>query len=318
MTATIGAMAEVSVVMGVYNAGERLAATLDSVLGQEGVDFELIAVDDGATDGSGALLDAYAARDRRVRVLHQQNGGLTRALIAGCAAARGAFIARQDAGDLSKPGRLAKQRALLANDGQLAFVSCWTELVGPRDEHLMLIKGRGRAREPVAILDGRERWGTIDGPTSHPSVMFRRDAYERAGGYRAEFYVGQDWDLWYRLGALGKFQMVEEVLYVARIGPDDLSVGARRAQAEIAELSRAALAARLRGESDAEIIAKAALIRPRRGGNSRYRRAAGAYFVGEALRRNGDGRARGYFRQALAASPLYWRAWLRYAQSWLR
>src|SRR6185503_6577715 len=117
--------------------------------------------------------------------------------------------------------------------------------------------------------------------------------------------------------AVGKFQMIEEVLYAARVGLDDLSVGARRAQAEIAKLSRAALALRLRGESDADIVARAAAIRPRRG-NSRYRRAAGAYFIGEALRRNGDGRARGYFRQALAASPLYWRALLRYVQSWLR
>jgi glycosyltransferase involved in cell wall biosynthesis len=311
-------MVDVSVVMGVYNAGDRLGATLDSVLSQSGVDFELIVVDDGSTDGSGALLDDYAARDRRVRVVHQENRGLTRALIAGCAAARGAFIARQDAGDLSLPRRLAKQQALLASNRELAFVSCWTEVVGPGDEHLMIAKGRGRAREPLSILDDRERWGVIDGPTSHPSVMFRRDAYERAGGYRAEFYVGQDWDLWYRLAAAGKFQMIEEVLYVSRVGVDDLSVGARRAQAEIAELSRAALAAQLRGESDVEIVARAAAIRPRRGGNSRYRRAAGAYFIAEALRRNGDVRARGYFRQALAASPLYWRAWLRYAQSWLR
>jgi len=311
-------MADVSVVMGVYNAGPRLGATLDSILTQQDAGFEFIVVDDGSTDGSGALLDDYAARDERVRVIHQENRGLTRALIAGCAAARGEFIARQDAGDLSKPGRLAKQRALLAGNGELAFVSCWTEVVGPRDEHLMVAKGRGRTREPLSILDDRERWGVVDGPTSHPSVMFRRDAYERAGGYRAEFYVGQDWDLWYRLAAIGKFQMIEEVLYVSRVGVDDLSVGARRAQAEIAELSRAALAARRRGESDTAIVARAAAIRPRRGGRSRYRRAAGAYFIGEALRRNGDARARGYFRQALAASPLYWRAWLRWAQSWLR
>jgi glycosyltransferase involved in cell wall biosynthesis len=311
-------MADVSVVMGVYNAGPRLGATLDSILAQQDADFEFIVVDDGSTDGSGALLDDTAARDGRVRVIHEENRGLTRALIAGCAAARGAFIARQDAGDLSKPGRLAKQRALLAGNRELAFVSCWTELVGPQDEHLVIMKGRGRALHPLSILDDRERWGVIDGPSSHPSVMFTREAYERAGGYRAEFYVGQDWDLWYRLGAVGKFQMIEEVLYVARVGLDDLSVGARRAQAEIAELSRAALAARLRGESDAGIVARAAAIRPRRGGNSRYRRAAGAYFIGEALRRNGDARARGYFRQALAASPLYWRAWVRWAQSWLR
>jgi len=85
--------------MSVYNGGTALAATLDSVLAQEGVAFEFIVVDDGSTDGSGALLDDHAQRDERLRVIHQDNRGLTRALIRGCAAARGPFIARQDAGD---------------------------------------------------------------------------------------------------------------------------------------------------------------------------------------------------------------------------
>ncbi|HKS25560.1 MAG TPA: glycosyltransferase family 2 protein, partial [Thermoanaerobaculia bacterium] len=246
-------MSEVSVVMAVYNAGGGLAATVESVLTQRGVDFELIVVDDGSTDSSGALLDAIAARDPRVRVIHQENRGLTRALIAGCAAAQSAYIARQDAGDLSLPDRLQKQHAVISANPELAFVSCWTEVAGPDGEHLMVAKGRGRARTPVSILDPSERWGVIDGPTSHPSVMFSRDAYERAGGYRAEFYVGQDWDLWYRLAAVGKFQMIEEVLYVSRVGPNDLSSGAKPEQEQIALLSRAALDARLRGESDAEI-----------------------------------------------------------------
>jgi len=306
----------ISVVMAVYNAGPGLARTIAGIDAQQDADFEVVAVDDGSTDGSGALLDAWAARDDRVRVIHQENRGLTRALIAGCAAARGAFIARHDAGDVSLPARLQKQHAAMATNPQLAFVSCWTELVGPEEERLFVSKGRGNAREPIDVLDGGETWGVVDGPTHHGAVMFARDVYERAGGYRAEFYVGQDWDLWYRLAAIGKFQMIEEVLYVARLTPGDLSVTAKREQERIAEVSRAALAARMRGESDTAIVAQATGIRPSR--HSRWRRAAGCYFIGEALRRNGDQRARRYFRDALAASPLYWRAWLRYAQSWLR
>src|SRR5258708_9087954 len=98
--------------MGVYNAGGTLRETLDSILTQEEADFELIAVDDGSTDGCGALLDEYAARDRRLRVLHQDNRGLTRSLITGCAAAAGRFIARQDAGDLSPPRRFTMHQRL--------------------------------------------------------------------------------------------------------------------------------------------------------------------------------------------------------------
>jgi glycosyltransferase involved in cell wall biosynthesis len=305
----------ISVVMAVYNAGKTLGPTLDSILGQHDADFELIIVNDGSTDSTASLLGRL--HDSRVRVLHQENRGLTRALIAGCGAARGSFIARHDAGDASLPERLQKQRAALVANRDLAFVSCWTELVGPEDEHLMIVKGSGRSQRPVSIIDAGERWRVIDGPTHHGSVMFSRDAYERAGGYRAAFYVGQDWDLWFRLAALGKFQMIEEVLYIARIGPNDLSVTTRSTQARIAKLSRSALDERLRGGDDAAIVARAAAIRPRRDA-TRYRRAAGFYFVGEALRRNSDVRARRYFRDAIATSPLYWRAWIRYAQSWLR
>src|SRR5205823_3112993 len=138
--------------------------------------------------------------------------------------------------DLSLPSRLAKQAAVLDAASDLAFVACWTEFVGPHLEHLYDSKGSGRAVEPMQVLDPAAEHGMLDGPSSHPSVMFRRDAYERAGGYRAEFYYGQDWDLWYRLAALGKFQMIPEALYRARVSPESISIEARKAQSALAEL----------------------------------------------------------------------------------
>src|SRR5512134_3441174 len=108
---------EISVVMGVCNAGERLAATIESVRSQEGVDLELVIVDDGSTDGSAAIIAGCAAADPRIRAIRQPNRGLTAALIAGCAASRAGLIARQDAGDLSLPGRLRAQREHLEAHG---------------------------------------------------------------------------------------------------------------------------------------------------------------------------------------------------------
>jgi glycosyltransferase involved in cell wall biosynthesis len=301
-------MTDISVVMGVYNTADSLRETLDSIVGQQAADFELVAVDDGSTDASGAILDEYAGA--QVRVLHQPNRGLTQALIAGCAAAHGTFIARHDAGDLSKPDRLRKQRALFDREPRLVLAACTTELVGPRGEHLMMSGTSPAASQPIAMLDSSAPHGIAAGPAHHGSAMFRRDAYERAGGYRAAFYYGQDWDLWYRLGALGLFQNIDEPLYVARITPDSISGSARAAQRRFAELSHAALLARLRGESDDAILREASAI-PRGGTTNRAR---GLYFIGEALRRNRDPRARGYLRDALRADPLYARAWLRYAQ----
>jgi len=307
-------MVTISVVMAVYNGAEELDATIDSIEGQEERDFEVIAVDDGSTDATPAMLDAWAARDPRVRVLHQENRGLTRALIAGCEAARGRYLARQDCGDLSHPRRFALQRQLLDGNSELAFVSCWTAFVGPELEPLY--ETRGRTTGPVMILDPSQPWGTVDGPTSHPSVMMRRDAYEAAGGYREAFRAGQDWDLWYRLGALGKFQIVPEALVTARVSPNSISGSGRAAQQALAKLSLAAMRARQRGESDAELLSEAAAIRVVRR-KTRCGEGRGLYAIGEALRRRGDPRGRRYLRRAVMRCPLLVKAWIRYAQSFL-
>src|SRR5262249_34243457 len=103
----------VSVVLSVHNDEPFLAECLESVLAQTGISFEVIAIDDGSSDGSAALLDAYAARDARLRVVHQPQAGLTRALIRGCTMACGRFVARQDADDIAFPGRLARLAAEL-------------------------------------------------------------------------------------------------------------------------------------------------------------------------------------------------------------
>jgi glycosyltransferase involved in cell wall biosynthesis len=120
---------EISVVMGVYNAADNLCETMESVLSQEGVSLEFIVIDDGSTDGSDVTLADYARHDARVRILHQQNQGLTRALIMGCEGARGKYIARQDAGDISLPNRLGLQKAVLDQHEDCAFVSCWITMI---------------------------------------------------------------------------------------------------------------------------------------------------------------------------------------------
>lgn len=307
-------MTAISVVMGVYNAATTLAATLDSILGQTERDFECIVVDDGATDATPDILADYAARDPRIRVITQANAGLTRALIAGCAAARGTYIARHDAGDLSDPRRFELEKRALDADPNVVFVSSATHYAGPELEALWIARPTGAARQPAHVLDPTVPGALTDGPTHHGSVMFRRDAYERAGGYRAAFYYGQDFDLWLRLAEIGKFQGIDEALYTARITADSISGSARARQEELGRLSRAALDARQRGESEKGILDRAAAI-TRVTTRPMSSRGNGLYFIGEALRRNGDRRARRYLRQSIAAWPWSMRAWIRYVQS---
>src|SRR5215216_1853187 len=126
----------VSVVMSVYNGASSLQETIDSILAQEGVSLEFIIVNDGSTDESPQILEEYAKCDSRFKIIHQQNQGLTKALIWGCVEAKAEYIARQDAGDISLPGRLAKQLALASKNPDAAFVSCGTRFLGPGREHL--------------------------------------------------------------------------------------------------------------------------------------------------------------------------------------
>ena len=97
---------EVSVVIPVYNKVEYVERCLRSVLAQEMEGFEVIAVDDGSTDGSGAVCDRLAAEDARLRVIHTPNGGVTAARRRGVEAARGRYITFADADDAMLPGGL--------------------------------------------------------------------------------------------------------------------------------------------------------------------------------------------------------------------
>lgn len=92
-------MPNVSIIMPVYNAEKGLGRCLDSILAQEYSDFELIAVDDGSKDASGAILDSYAAKDHRVHPVHQTNGGVSHARNHGIALAKGKYIQFVDADD---------------------------------------------------------------------------------------------------------------------------------------------------------------------------------------------------------------------------
>jgi hypothetical protein len=207
----------------------------------------------------------------------------------------------------------------LRNDERLAFVSCGPRYVGPDGEFLYQNSGSGVAKFPIDIIDVRQRHGVLDGPSHHGSVMFRRDRYLQAGGYRAQFYFGQDWDLWYRLGMAGKFMMLPSTLYEARIGVGDISTSSKDMQDELADLSLQSLKLRVGGHSDEEMLDQASRIRPE--GNriaTRGNIARGAYFLGECLRRNGDVlKARHYFLRSIKDRPLNLKAWARLAQTLL-
>lgn len=298
---------EVSVVMAVFNAAASLPATLDSVLGQTGCELEFVVVNDGSTDDSGAVLDTRAVRDPRLRVLHQANQGLTRSLVRGCAEARGEFIARQDADDRSLPGRLAAQLARLRADPRLAAVATGLRFAAPHGEWVQDVL-------PPARIDPDISGESVALPPL-VAACFRRDAYERCGGFEPTFVVAQDIDLWLRLIEQGPCEGMPEVLYEAVLTPGGISSRRRPEQLRHAALALACARARRAGLDEAPLL-DAFVPAPRVSRNTSPRqrareRAAFHYFVASCLRPHDRDAARRYFAQALSDNPLHFKALVR-------
>jgi glycosyltransferase involved in cell wall biosynthesis len=293
----------VSVVVSIYNAEHTLRPSLASVLEQHDVPCEFILVDDGSTDGCLAVLDEVARCDARVRLLRQENRGLTQALIKGCAEARGEFIARHDADDLSLPGRLARQAELLVSDPRLAFVSCRTRMVGPEDELLLETNPALDAAEATAQLRNQS-----NGPC-HGSVMFRAEAYRAAGGYRPHFRYAQDWDLWLRLSEIGQLRFAPEVLYAFRISAGSISSHRREQQRRLAEIAGRCCAARAAGCHEYNLLEEAARVSAEPGLSAIQTAAANAYFIGKCLLDRRDRRAVPYLWLSIRHAPSSWRSW---------
>lgn len=212
----------VSVLVACYNAEGTLGEALDSLLRQSLDGIEIVAVDDGSTDGTWECLQAYAARDRRVRPLRIVHGGIVSALNAGLAACRAPYIARMDADDYAYPERLTEQLRFLQDHPEIAVVGCLVEAF-PQPAV------REGFRIYTAWLNGlvfpediaRELF--IESPLAHPSVMIRREWLERVEQYQ-DFGWPEDYDLWLRLHLQGaRFAKVPKVLLRWREHPERLT-----------------------------------------------------------------------------------------------
>jgi len=187
----------VSVLLPVRDAGPVLNECLSSLQAQTLTDLEVVAVDDGSSDGSTERLSALAALDPRCRLLRTPAQGLPAALNAAAAAARSPLLARMDADDIAHPQRLALQVEFLDAHPEIAVVGCRVRLTGS------VAAGNQGMRDYLAwqnqLLDHQAmaRDLFVESPLVHPSVIMRAEALTALGGYRA-FEGPEDYDLWLR------------------------------------------------------------------------------------------------------------------------
>jgi glycosyltransferase involved in cell wall biosynthesis len=211
---------QISVVMGVYGGLDALPTTLKSITEQTFGDFEIVLVDDGNPIDVHQQILEISQYDQRIRVIRmERNQGLTQALIVGCKAARGDFIARIDNGDLMiPPNRLSLQVQALKNNPDSVLVAggvIYVDLVNKQ-----AYRSRGN-RESVETISN----SSVDKlRIVHVTVMMRREKYLACGGYNPEYKTGQDGDLWPRILSLGNGLRMGELFAVAPMRLSSISV----------------------------------------------------------------------------------------------
>lgn len=204
----------VSVIIPTFNRAWCVREAVDSVLGQEFSGFELIVVDDGSSDETPQMLLAYGSA---LRMLRQENRGVSAARNAGIAAARGELIAFLDSDDIWLPGKLARQ---------VEFFRRHPEALICQTEELWVKNG-------CRVNPGRrhrKRGGMIFEPSldlclvSPSAVMLRRGLFHRVGLFDERLPACEDYDLWLRVSCRFSVELIETPLIVKRGGhPDQLS-----------------------------------------------------------------------------------------------
>nr|PZN89989.1 MAG: glycosyl transferase family 2 [bacterium] len=211
-----------SILLPCRDAARYVGDAIASLEAQTFTDYEVLAVDDGSADGTAGLLEAWAARDPRVRVIRTPRRGLVPALAAALAAARGEFIARMDADDVAEPERFARQVALL--DARPDVVACGTRVrYFPREAVRDGARRYERWLNSLIEPEDLARDIFVECPIAHPALVARRAAVLAVGGYRDPGWP-EDYDLVLRLWAAGgRLANMPEVLLHWRERPDRTS-----------------------------------------------------------------------------------------------
>jgi glycosyltransferase involved in cell wall biosynthesis len=229
--------------MSVFNGEQFLAKAVESILDQTFRDFEFIVIDDGSTDRSGAILDAYRENDSRLRVYHQNNRGLVESLNWGCSLAAGKYIARMDADDIAIRDRLLWQVEFMERHPEVGVLGGAVEFIDASERVFSI------CRYPIADVEIRAAlleycavW--------HPTVLMRKEVFVAADGYRSFGRDAEDYDLWLRIAERSELANLKAVVLKYRIHSNQVSWRYSKQQRLSALAAQAAALSRRKGGPD--------------------------------------------------------------------
>lgn len=202
----------VSVILPYFNAEKTLQRAIESIINQTFTNFELLLINNNSNDNSQIIALQFANADKRVVLLNEQQQGVAFAANTGNNAARGKYIARMDADDISLPQRVEKQVEFLNRKPEIGVVSCLVRNVGHNSNAL----GIQRYVDWVNTLifhNQIEINRFVEMPLINPTTMFRRQLIDEYGGFSHGDFP-EDYEMWLRFMSKGvKFEKVEEVLF---------------------------------------------------------------------------------------------------------
>lgn len=199
----------ISVIIPNYNYGDYIADAIESVLSQTYPEVEIIVVDDGSTDDSKSKVIKYGSR---VRLVQQQNKGVSAARNRGIAESNGRFIAFLDADDKWHPEKLSRQFEQM-NNPKVGMVYCGLQYMDAKGRFLSvnLSGSEGYVLKELALLEGP---GV---PASGSSALVRRECFERVGLFDESLSTSADWDMWRRIACHYEIRIVREPLVFYRV-----------------------------------------------------------------------------------------------------
>lgn len=197
---------KVTVLMPVYNAEAFLAEAIESILKQTYRDFEFLIINDGSSDKSESIIKRYASLDRRIRLISRENKKLIATLNEGIEKAKGEYIARMDADDISTRDRLKIEVEYLDKHPEVALVGSNYTIIDERGKSLVTTNVFTHPDDLRLCLITCNQYG-------HGSTMFRKSIVEKLGKYDMQALHIEDYDLWIRISQKYQVANIEKPLY---------------------------------------------------------------------------------------------------------
>jgi len=198
----------ITVLMSVYNGEKYLRKAVDSILSQTFKDFEFLIINDGSTDRTVEILHSYD--NPRIRIINnEENVGLTKSLNKGLKLAKGKYIARMDADDISMPERFERQVEFLEKNPDIGVLGVNCPVINDHGRVTFILERPTSHTDIVKELLSENQF-------VHSSLMLRMDVLSSAGGYNEDFRLAQDYELILRLSKTTQVANLPEPLHMWR------------------------------------------------------------------------------------------------------